>query len=69
MSPALHSYHPFASYSHHPSCSLPSFLPLPSIQKREEAAPVNPLLLGFFIFVVVGSAVFQIIATASKGAI
>ncbi len=38
-------------------------------QKREEAAPVNPMLLGFFIFVVVGSSLFQIIRTAQSGPI
>lgn len=41
----------------------------PHEQKREEAAPVNPMLLGFFIFVVVGSSLFQIIRTAQSGPI
>ncbi|KAL9406911.1 hypothetical protein Peur_003883 [Populus x canadensis] len=29
--------------------------------------PVGPLLLGFFIFVVIGSSLFQIIRTATSG--
>ncbi|GAB5031664.1 Hypothetical protein NocV09_00602170 [Nannochloropsis oceanica] len=41
-------------------------VPVGKAAKREEAAPVSPLLLGFFIFVVVGSAIFSIIQTASR---
>ncbi|GAB4826475.1 hypothetical protein Ancab_033370 [Ancistrocladus abbreviatus] len=29
--------------------------------------PVGPILLGFFIFVVIGSSLFQIIRTATSG--
>ncbi|KAI5583439.1 hypothetical protein POPTR_006G017100v4 [Populus trichocarpa] len=29
--------------------------------------PVGPILLGFFVFVVIGSSLFQIIRTASSG--
>ncbi|KAL6332668.1 hypothetical protein AAG906_010008 [Vitis piasezkii] len=29
--------------------------------------PVGPILLGFFVFVVVGSSLFQIIRTATSG--
>ncbi|XVF75195.1 hypothetical protein PTKIN_Ptkin13bG0167900 [Pterospermum kingtungense] len=39
-----------------------------SSTKKGYGYPVGPILLGFFIFVVVGSSLFQIIRTAtSKG--
>lgn len=40
-----------------------------SLTKKEDKFPVGPILLGFFLFVVVGSALFQILntATASGG--
>lgn len=36
-----------------------------SLNKKEDKFPVGPLLLGFFLFVVVGSALFQILNTAT----
>ncbi|KAK8575496.1 hypothetical protein V6N12_063168 [Hibiscus sabdariffa] len=39
-----------------------------SSAKKGNGYPVGPILLGFFVFVVVGSSLFQIIRTAtSKG--
>lgn len=38
-----------------------------SISKKEDKFPVGPVLLGFFLFVVVGSALFQILNTATSG--
>ncbi|KAG2440326.1 hypothetical protein HXX76_004431 [Chlamydomonas incerta] len=35
-------------------------------QKKASKLPVGPLMLGFFIFVVIGSAVLQIIRTATN---
>ncbi|KAG9144587.1 hypothetical protein Leryth_010804 [Lithospermum erythrorhizon] len=35
--------------------------------KKGSNYPVGPILLGFFIFVVIGSSLFQIIRTASTG--
>ncbi|WRX15390.1 Stress-associated endoplasmic reticulum protein - like 1, partial [Theobroma cacao] len=35
--------------------------------KKGKDYPVGPLLLGFFIFVVIGSSLFQIIRTATSG--
>ncbi|KAJ8499962.1 hypothetical protein OPV22_010514 [Ensete ventricosum] len=35
--------------------------------KKGDNYPVGPILLGFFIFVVVGSSLFQIIRTAMSG--
>ncbi|KAG6592968.1 Stress-associated endoplasmic reticulum protein 2, partial [Cucurbita argyrosperma subsp. argyrosperma] len=35
--------------------------------KKGKDYPVGPLLLGFFIFVVIGSSLFQIIRTATGG--
>ena len=35
-------------------------------QKKEDKFPVGPVLLGFFLFVVVGSALFQILNTATS---
>jgi hypothetical protein len=37
----------------------------PSLTKKEDKFPVGPVLLGFFLFVVVGSALFQILNTAT----
>ena len=37
----------------------------PSLSKKEDKFPVGPVLLGFFLFVVVGSALFQILNTAT----
>ncbi|KAK3234290.1 hypothetical protein CYMTET_55451 [Cymbomonas tetramitiformis] len=36
-----------------------------SFLKAKSQMPVGPVMLGFFIFVVIGSALFQIIRTAS----
>ncbi|PIN22483.1 putative membrane protein [Handroanthus impetiginosus] len=36
-------------------------------KKKCSSYPVGPLLLGFFIFVVIGSSLFQIIRTATSG--
>jgi len=38
-----------------------------SLTKKEDNFPVGPVLLGFFLFVVVGSALFQILNTATSG--
>lgn len=38
----------------------------PSLNKKEDKFPVGPVLLGFFLFVVVGSALFQILNTATS---
>ncbi|XP_057960993.1 uncharacterized protein LOC131153003 [Malania oleifera] len=35
--------------------------------KKGNGYPVGPILLGFFIFVVIGSSLFQIIRTATSG--
>lgn len=35
-------------------------------QKKATKIPVGPVMLGFFIFVVIGSAVLQIIRTATN---
>ncbi|XP_073020431.1 uncharacterized protein [Primulina huaijiensis] len=35
--------------------------------KKGNNYPVGPILLGFFIFVVIGSSLFQIIRTATSG--
>lgn len=43
------------------------YTPTQSKQKREDQAPVSPILLGLLLFVVVGSAIFQIIQTAKSG--
>ncbi|KAL4587056.1 hypothetical protein LXL04_011706 [Taraxacum kok-saghyz] len=36
--------------------------------KKGKNYPVGPLMLGFFVFVVIGSSLFQIIRTATSGA-
>ncbi|CAA2995144.1 stress-associated endoplasmic reticulum protein 2-like [Olea europaea var. sylvestris] len=35
--------------------------------KKGNNYPVGPVLLGFFVFVVIGSSLFQIIRTATSG--
>ncbi|PON50686.1 Stress-associated endoplasmic reticulum protein [Parasponia andersonii] len=40
---------------------------LETTAKKSKDYPVGPLLLGFFIFVVIGSSLFQIIRTAASG--
>ncbi|XP_059629229.1 uncharacterized protein LOC132271773 [Cornus florida] len=35
--------------------------------KKGNSYPVGPLVLGFFMFVVIGSSLFQIIRTATSG--
>ncbi|KAF4368780.1 hypothetical protein CsatB_012577 [Cannabis sativa] len=35
--------------------------------KKGNDYPVGPILLGFFVFVVIGSSLFQIIRTATSG--
>ncbi|KNA18290.1 hypothetical protein SOVF_071980 [Spinacia oleracea] len=35
--------------------------------KKGNSYPVGPVLLGFFVFVVIGSSLFQIIRTATTG--
>ncbi|XP_061344390.1 uncharacterized protein LOC133290321 [Gastrolobium bilobum] len=37
-----------------------------SENKKGNAYPVGPIVLGFFVFVVVGSSLFQIIRTATS---
>lgn len=37
-----------------------------SLTKKEDKFPIGPVLLGFFLFVVVGSAIFQILNTATS---
>ncbi|KAI3455039.1 hypothetical protein Pfo_011702, partial [Paulownia fortunei] len=36
-------------------------------KKKGSSYPVGPVVLGFFIFVVIGSSLFQIIRTATSG--
>ena len=36
-----------------------------NLQKKENKFPVGPMLLGFFLFIVIGSAIFQILNTAT----
>ncbi|KAL6552426.1 hypothetical protein OROHE_007790 [Orobanche hederae] len=36
-------------------------------KKKGSSYPVGPLVIGFFIFVVIGSSLFQIIRTATSG--
>ncbi|KAG6471638.1 stress-associated endoplasmic reticulum protein 2-like [Zingiber officinale] len=38
-----------------------------TIVKRGNDYPVGPVMLGFFVFVVIGSSLFQIIRTATSG--
>ncbi|KAK3035880.1 hypothetical protein RJ639_033017, partial [Escallonia herrerae] len=38
-----------------------------TVVKKGDDYPVGPLLLGFFVFVVIGSSLFQIIRTATGG--
>ncbi|XP_052176107.1 uncharacterized protein LOC127790575 [Diospyros lotus] len=35
--------------------------------KKASSYPVGPVVLGFFVFVVIGSSLFQIIRTATSG--
>ncbi|KAI3720424.1 stress-associated endoplasmic reticulum protein 2 [Cynara cardunculus var. scolymus] len=35
--------------------------------KKGKSYPVGPVMLGFFVFVVIGSSLFQIIRTATSG--
>ncbi|MED6180476.1 hypothetical protein PIB30_010690 [Stylosanthes scabra] len=37
--------------------------------KKGKDYPVGPVLLGFFVFVVIGSSIFQIIRTATSGGV
>ena len=39
-----------------------------SAEKKKGKAPIGPLMIGFFLFVVVGSGLLQVIQTASFGA-
>uniref|UniRef100_A0A453B7N5 Stress-associated endoplasmic reticulum protein n=1 Tax=Aegilops tauschii subsp. strangulata TaxID=200361 RepID=A0A453B7N5_AEGTS len=39
---------------------------VPETVKKGNDYPVGPIVLGFFVFVVVGSSLFQIIRTASN---
>ncbi|KAL6494387.1 hypothetical protein OROGR_031187 [Orobanche gracilis] len=36
-------------------------------KKKGGSYPVGPLVIGFFVFVVIGSSLFQIIRTATSG--
>ncbi|KAL3617567.1 hypothetical protein CASFOL_037888 [Castilleja foliolosa] len=36
-------------------------------KKKGSSYPVGPIVIGFFIFVVIGSSLFQIIRTATSG--
>ncbi|XP_076914496.1 uncharacterized protein LOC143573525 [Bidens hawaiensis] len=38
-----------------------------SSTKKGNSYPVGPIMLGFFVFVVIGSSLFQIIRTATSG--
>ena len=50
-----------------PNSLTVSLLILLSIkQKKESKFPVGPALLGFFLFIVVGSAIFQILNMATS---
>ncbi|KAL2903687.1 Stress-associated endoplasmic reticulum protein 2 [Bienertia sinuspersici] len=42
------------------------FVPETTVKKGSDY-PVGPVLLGFFVFVVIGSSLFQIIRTATSG--
>ncbi|XP_062188252.1 uncharacterized protein LOC133891543 isoform X1 [Phragmites australis] len=42
---------------------------VPETVKKGNDYPVGPILLGFFVFVVVGSSLFQIIRTATSAGI
>ncbi|KAI3976038.1 hypothetical protein MKX01_016721 [Papaver californicum] len=42
------------------------FVPETTVKKGNDY-PVGPIVLGFFVFVVIGSSVFQIIRTATTG--
>ncbi|CAK8578420.1 unnamed protein product [Lathyrus sativus] len=44
------------------------FVPETTVKKGKDY-PVGPLVLGFFVFVVIGSSLFQIIRTATSGGI
>ncbi|XP_076891137.1 uncharacterized protein LOC143542438 [Bidens hawaiensis] len=35
--------------------------------KKKDNYPVGPIVIGFFVFVVIGSSLFQIIRTATSG--
>eukprot|EP00471_Norrisiella_sphaerica_P009413 CAMPEP_0184503440 /NCGR_PEP_ID=MMETSP0113_2-20130426/51892_1 /TAXON_ID=91329 /ORGANISM="Norrisiella sphaerica, Strain BC52" /LENGTH=65 /DNA_ID=CAMNT_0026892937 /DNA_START=439 /DNA_END=636 /DNA_ORIENTATION=- len=37
--------------------------------QKPEKYPLNPYAIGFFLFVVVGSAIFQVITMVSRGAL
>jgi len=37
------------------------------VSEKKEGSSLGPLVIGFFLFVVVGSALFQIIRTAQSG--
>ncbi|XP_047332784.1 probable stress-associated endoplasmic reticulum protein [Impatiens glandulifera] len=40
---------------------------VPESTKKGNNYPVGPIVLGFFVFVVIGSSLFQIIRTATSG--
>ncbi|CAN6472332.1 unnamed protein product [Victoria cruziana] len=40
---------------------------VPETYKKKDDYPVGPIVLGFFIFVVIGSSLFQIIRTSMSG--
>ncbi|XXG44860.1 hypothetical protein AAC387_Pa02g0099 [Persea americana] len=40
-----------------------------TVAKKGNDYPVGPVLLGFFVFVVIGSSLFQIIRTATSGGV
>ncbi|MCL7023300.1 hypothetical protein MKW94_015822 [Papaver nudicaule] len=42
------------------------FVPQTTVKKGNDY-PVGPIVLGFFVFVVIGSSLFQIIRTATTG--
>ncbi|KAI3850957.1 hypothetical protein MKW98_017983 [Papaver atlanticum] len=42
------------------------FVPETTVKKGNDY-PVGPIVLGFFVFVVIGSSLFQIIRTATTG--
>ncbi|CAF2045278.1 unnamed protein product [Brassica napus] len=80
LSPSLYSRHDFKCFVQTTSKRLADrkiekfdknitkrgFVPETTTKKGKDY-PVGPILLGFFVFVVIGSSLFQIIRTATSG--
>jgi hypothetical protein len=48
-------------------CNATVLLVQVKVTEKKEGNSLGPLVVGFFLFVVVGSAIFQIIRTAQSG--